>query len=76
MHRTTFFGHRTRDRRGSPGDYVWQDDSGEGTAESWVSSSVPGSIVKSVYSRSKGKRTSTVELIQIESGVTTVLGSF
>jgi hypothetical protein len=56
--------------------YAYQDDSGEGAAESWVSSSVPGSIVKSVYTRSKDKRTSTVELIQIESGVTTVLGSF
>jgi hypothetical protein len=56
--------------------YVYTDERGEGTSESWMSNSVPGSIVKSVYTRAKDKRTSTVELIKIESGVTTVLGSF
>jgi hypothetical protein len=56
--------------------YLYKDERGSGTAETWVSSSVPGSIIKSVFTSSKDKRTSTVELVQIESGVTTVLGSF
>jgi hypothetical protein len=56
--------------------YLWQDDRGGGTGESWVSSEAPGSIVKSVFTSSKDKKVSTVELIKIETGVTTVLGSF
>ncbi len=56
--------------------YVYPDEQGNGTMESWVSQSVPGSILKSVLTQSKDKQTSTIELIQIESGVTTVLGSY
>jgi hypothetical protein len=56
--------------------YLYPDEQGNGNTESWVAQSVPGSILKSVYTRSKDKQTSTVELIQIETGVTTVLGSY
>ena len=56
--------------------YLYPDKQGNGNTESWVAQSVPGSILKSVYTRSKNKDTSTVELIQIETGVTTVLGSY
>jgi hypothetical protein len=56
--------------------YLYPDEQGNGSTESWVAQSVPGSILKSVYTRSKDKQTSTVELIQIETGITTVLGSY
>jgi hypothetical protein len=56
--------------------YRYSDERGSGTTETWVSQSVPGSILRSVYTQSKDKQTSTVELIKIEIGVTTALGSF
>ena len=56
--------------------YLYPDEQGNGNTESWVAQSVPGSILKSVSTRSKDKQTSTVELIQIETGVTTALGSY
>jgi hypothetical protein len=56
--------------------YVYTDERDKGTAESWVSATVPGGMVKSVYTSKKDNKTMTGELVQIESGVTTVLGSF
>jgi hypothetical protein len=56
--------------------YLYTDDTAQGSAEMWVSPTVPGSMVKSVYTSKKNNETSTVELIQIETGVTTSLGSF
>ena len=56
--------------------YLYTDDQANGSAESWVSTRVPGYMVKSVYTSKKNNQTSTGELIQIESGVTTALGSY
>ncbi|MGA2639920.1 MAG: hypothetical protein ABSG21_03330 [Spirochaetia bacterium] len=56
--------------------YLYTDDSAQGSAESWVSDTVPGYMVKSVYTNKKNNQTATGELIQIESGVTTALGSY
>ena len=56
--------------------YVYTDEKERGSAESWVSTKVPGGMVKSVYTSKKDKKATTGELIQIESGVTTILGSF
>jgi hypothetical protein len=56
--------------------YLYTDDTSQGSAESWVSETVPGFMVKSVYTNKKNNQTSAGELIQIESGVTTSLGSF
>jgi hypothetical protein len=56
--------------------YLYNAEADKGSAEFWVSATVPGSMVKSVYTAKKDNQTSTMELIQIESGVTTVLSSF
>jgi hypothetical protein len=56
--------------------YLYTDEKENGSAENWVSTTVPGYMVKSVYTNKKGKQTVTGELVQIESGVTTILGSF
>jgi hypothetical protein len=56
--------------------YLYTAEAEKGTAEFWVSATVPGSMIKSVYTAKKDNQTSTMELIQIESGVTTVLSSF
>lgn len=56
--------------------YLYTDDQSSGTAESWVSATVPGYMVKTVYTSKKDKGTMAGELVQIESGVTTILGSF
>lgn len=56
--------------------YLYTDDQSSGTAESWVSTRVPGYMVKSVYTSTRNNRTATGELIQIENGVTTSLGSY
>jgi hypothetical protein len=56
--------------------YLYKDQAEAGTAEYWVSATVPGGMVKSVYNSKKDNGTSTIELIQIESGVTTTLSSF
>jgi len=56
--------------------YLFTDEKGSGTSESWVSETVPGYMVKSVYTSKKNSRNSTIELIQIESGVATTLGSY
>ena len=56
--------------------YLYSDEKGRGSAESWVSERVPGYMVKSIYTAKKDNRTSKGELIQIESGVTTTLSSF
>ena len=56
--------------------YLYTDEKANGTAESWVSQSVPGYLVKSIYTDKKRKQTMTGELVQIESGATTTLGSF
>jgi hypothetical protein len=56
--------------------YLYTDNAAQGSVESWVSETVPGSMVKTVYTNKKNNQTSTGELIQIESGVTTTLGSF
>ena len=41
-----------------------------------MSTTVPGGMVKSIYTSKKNNQTSSGELIQIESGVTTALGSY
>jgi len=56
--------------------YLYNDETEKGSAEFWVSANVPGGMVKSVYTSKKNNETSTIELIQIETGVTTSLGSF
>jgi hypothetical protein len=56
--------------------YLYPDERGNGNTETWVSQSVPGSVLRSVYTQTKDKQTSTVELIKIETSVTTQLGSF
>lgn len=56
--------------------YLFTDEKGSGTSESWINETVPGYMVKSVYTSKKNKDTSTIELIQIESGITTILGSY
>jgi hypothetical protein len=56
--------------------YLFTDEKSGGAAESWVNETVPGYMVKSVYTSKKNNQTSTGELIQIESGVTTALGSY
>jgi hypothetical protein len=56
--------------------YLFTDEKSGGTSESWVNETVPGYMVKSVYAGKKSNQTSTGELIQIESGVTTTLGSY
>jgi len=56
--------------------YLYTDEKEKGSAESWVSATVPGYMVKTIYTNKKDKQTMTGELVQIESGVTTILGSF
>ena len=56
--------------------YLYTDEKENGTGESWVSQSVPGYMVKTVYTSKKRNQTMTGELAQIETGVTTTLGSF
>jgi hypothetical protein len=56
--------------------YLYTDDASRGSAESWINEKVPGYMVKSVYTNKKNNQTSQGELIQIESGVTTSLGSY
>jgi hypothetical protein len=56
--------------------YKYTDEAENGTGESWVNETVPGYMVKTVYTSKKNNQTSTGELIQIESGVTTILSSY
>jgi hypothetical protein len=56
--------------------YLYSDDASQGSAEFWVSETVPGYMVKSVYTNKKNNQSATGELIQIESGITTTLGSY
>lgn len=56
--------------------YLYNDTQYNGSAESWVNTTVPGYMVKSIYTNKKNNEKATGELIQIENGVTTVLGSF
>jgi hypothetical protein len=56
--------------------YLYTDTTAQGSVESWVNDTVPGYMVKTVYTNKKNNQTSNGELIQIESGVTTTLGSF
>jgi hypothetical protein len=56
--------------------YLYSDEKGRGTAESWVSEKVPGYLVKSIYTGKKDNKTSKGELVLIESGVTTTLSSY
>jgi hypothetical protein len=56
--------------------YRYTDETQKGTAENWISSAVPGYMVKTVYTSEGNKQTVTGELVQIETGITTVLGSF
>jgi hypothetical protein len=55
--------------------YRYTSDAGD-TVEGRVSDTVPGYLVKTVYASGGDKRTSTAELVQIESGVTTELQSY
>ncbi len=56
--------------------YLYNPDTAQGTGEFWVSDTVPGYMVKSVYTNKKNNQSATGELIQIESGVTTALASY
>jgi hypothetical protein len=56
--------------------YLYSDANGKGSAEMWTSDKVPGYLVKTVYTSKKDNKTSTGELVQIESGVTTALSSY
>lgn len=56
--------------------YLFTEESGNGTAESWVNDKVPGHMVKTIYTSKKNNQSSTGELIHIESGVTTALNSY
>jgi len=56
--------------------YLYTAETDKGTAEMWLSATVPGGMVKSIYMAKKDNQSSTMELIQIESGVTTILSSF
>jgi hypothetical protein len=56
--------------------YKYTDETDNGTGETWVNETVPGYMVKTVYTSKKNNQTSTGELIQIESGVTTILSSY
>jgi hypothetical protein len=56
--------------------YLYTDDAQKGSSEFWVSEKVPGGMLKSVYTNKKDNKTSTIELVQIESGVTTALASY
>jgi hypothetical protein len=56
--------------------YLYADETGNGTAESWVNEKVPGYMVKTIYTSKKNNQVSTGELVQIESGVTTALNSY
>jgi hypothetical protein len=56
--------------------YLYTDEQANGTAETWVSTTVPGYMVKSIYTEKKDNQTSSGELIQVESGVSTALGSY
>jgi hypothetical protein len=55
--------------------YLYVDGQGKGKSEFWLSDKVPGSMLKTVYA-AKDDKTSTGELLQIESGVTTALASY
>ena len=56
--------------------YLYSPDGAQGSGEFWVSDTVPGYMVKSVYTNKKNNQTATGELIQVESGVATALGSY
>jgi len=56
--------------------YLYTDEKENGTGEGWMSESVPGYAVKTVYTSKKRNQTMTGELVNVESGVTTALGSF
>jgi hypothetical protein len=56
--------------------YLYTDATSQGSAELWVGDTVPGYMVKSVYANKKNDQTVVGELIQVESGVTTALGSY
>jgi hypothetical protein len=56
--------------------YLYTDEKGRGTSESWVSDKVPGYLVKSMYAGKKDNKTATGELVQILSGVKTTLSSY
>jgi len=54
--------------------YLYGD--ANGSAEMWISDKVPGYMIKTVFTSKKDNKTSTGELVQIESGVTTALSSY
>jgi hypothetical protein len=56
--------------------YVVSEVNGSGTSEMWVSEKVPGYMIKAVFTSKKDGKTSTQELAQIESGVTTALSPY
>jgi hypothetical protein len=56
--------------------YLYEDVKGRGTSESWMSDKVPGYLVKSTWTSKKDNKSSSGELVQIESGVTTTLSSY
>jgi hypothetical protein len=56
--------------------YSYTDPQNGYKGDSWISKKVPGYMVKFTGSNSKNNVTSSGELIQIETGVTTALGSY
>ncbi len=56
--------------------YSYTDPQSGYKGESWISKKVPGYMVKFTGTSPKNNATSSGELVQIESGVTTALGSF
>jgi len=56
--------------------YLINEAEGQGTVEMWTSDKVPGYTVKAVFKSKADGKTSTEELEQIESGVTTALASY
>lgn len=58
------------------GHYRYPDPNGHGQAEFWLSDQVPGYLVKSIYTNAKDGKVMRGELVAIESGVGTSLGSY
>jgi hypothetical protein len=56
--------------------YRYTDPKSKYTGDSWIAKTVPGLMVKFIGKNEKNENTASGELVQIENGVTTVLGSF
>ncbi len=56
--------------------YLYQDPKASGKSEIWVSDKAPGYMVKMVFTSAKDGKTSSGELVQVESNVGTSLSSY